>query len=149
MVLRGREMSKEFEEWARRRPLRESFEGTITKKAWNHQQKKIDQLQAELDRYKELVGTNDFLKHSDNCGQCQQRRKIVLDLDDKLRNTQAELEEERVLRNFHKMDLEFILEALNKINNQTFESNHRARLVVALISDIGNLLSKINQKERK
>lgn len=48
-------MSKEFEEWARRRPLRESFEGTIAKKAWNHQQQKIDKLQAELEKERAVV----------------------------------------------------------------------------------------------
>lgn len=52
------------------------------------------------------------------------------------------LESEKNISTLHKIDLEFILEALNKINDQTFTSPYRGIMVVALIEDIKNNLDK-------
>ena len=42
----------------------------------------------------------------------------------------------------HRIDMEFILESLKKINNQTFDSGHRWKMILALIGDIENLLER-------
>ena len=46
------------------------------------------------------------------------------------------------------INAEFVLEALGKINDQTFDSPYRARMVVALIADIRHQLEVSNQETK-
>ena len=48
-------MSKEFNEWARKIPIRETLDGSAVKKAWDYQQQKINKLQAELEKERMVV----------------------------------------------------------------------------------------------
>lgn len=62
---------------------------------YDDQQSKYEKLLAERDaeikKFKDLIATHDFPKKTDECNECQNRRKVILDLDTKRRELESKL----------------------------------------------------------